>query len=268
MPPLSPAPSLAPCRGAEQGTEGPSRSIGSERPNNPSIPNRPSTSDARCVLSAALVATLGLIGCASTAPTHSQPPHPYGDRVVGVKAPSTPGITFVGIDRLLRAGGHEVTRRGPGMWRVSIDKVLVMVLAEDDRIRILAPIFALGQLDEEPGVRNALMMRLLQSNFERAVDARYAVYGGIVFATVTHPRLTLHADDLDGFLEQVVNLHKNTFRSGPTGYSSNQPTPDSVEIDPRQDETLRAPERFQPRPKAEPEPLLPPKTLRDEQRLM
>ena len=214
-----------------------------------------------------MIATAGLLGCATSAPTTSKPLTAYGDRVIGVKAAETPGITFVGIDRLLRARGYEVTRRAPGLWRVSIDKVLVMVIAEDDRIRILAPIFALGQLDEEPAVRNALMMRLLQSNFERAVDARYAVYDGIVFATVTHPRPTFQAEDLGGFLEQVVNLHKNTFRNGPTGYSSNQPTPGSVE-NPRQDESLRTPEQFQPRPKKRPVPNLPPRSLQDDRRLM
>ena len=157
------------------------------------------------------------------------------------------------IDRYLRSKAHDLQSTRPGVWRLSVDGVLVLLVAESSRVRILAPIFAMGQLDMTPRVKHAVMVRLLQSNFERSIDARYALFDGIVFATVTHPRATLQQADLGRFLTQVVNLHKNTFRTGSRGYSSATPDPKSPEVDPRQDDSLMVPDTFerkaQPRPR-------------------
>jgi hypothetical protein len=151
------------------------------------------------------------------------------------------------IERYLENRAQNLSKPRPGVWHLSVDGVLVLMIAEESRLRILAPIFALHQLDSEPAVQAALMVRLLQANFDRSADARYAIFDGIVFAAITHPRATLREEDLDLFLCQVVNLHKNTFRTGMRGYSSATPEPDSVEVDPRLDDSLREPEAFEKR---------------------
>lgn len=160
---------------------------------------------------------------------------PYTDRTVEVK-PSVLGLDA--IHRVLAERSDRVRTPRPGVWHLSVDGVPVLIFVEDSRVRIMAPIFSLEKLGSAPEVERALLYRLLRANFDRSVDARYALLGHTVFASVTHPRGTLGTAELDRYLEQVVNLHKNTFRTGERGYSSLPPTPDSVEIDPREDATL------------------------------
>jgi hypothetical protein len=129
----------------------------------------------------------------------------------------------------------------PGVWHVLVDGVVVMTVAEGARLSVVAPIFSMQQLDADPSAQHAVMRRLLQANFDPSADVRYALFDGIIFATVTSARDLVREGDLDRFLTQVVNLHKNTFRNGKRGYSPEEPEPDAEEVDPRQDDTLERP---------------------------
>jgi len=95
---------------------------------------------------------------------------------------------------------------GDGSWRGMRDEVQVFVLSDDthDRMRIMAPIGELEELDP------ALMQRLLEANYDRALDAKYAMRGKEVWSVSVHPLATLAPDDFAGFIEQVVRLAKNT----------------------------------------------------------
>lgn len=177
---------------------------------------------------------------------------PYGQGLPVVKTMAPVGLSRAQIERYLHNKGSNIQTPRPGVWHLSIDGVIVLTILERERIRIMAPIFSLEQLDGELGVQHALLQRLLQANFDQAADARYAIFDGIVFATVTQPRSALDEDGLERYFAQVVNLHKNTFRTGRTGYSTEPPDPDSIEIDPRKDETLDVPDgydRLTPSPK-------------------
>jgi hypothetical protein len=93
-----------------------------------------------------------------------------------------------------------------GSWRGMRDEVQVFVLSDDahDRMRIMAPIGELEELDPD------LMQRLLEANYDRALDAKYAMRGKEVWSVSVHPLATLAPDDFAGFIEQVVRLAKNT----------------------------------------------------------
>ena len=147
------------------------------------------------------------------------------------------------IGKALAGKTEKLRSPRPGVWHMSVDGVPVLFIAEPARVRILAPIFSLEKLSSSPDVERGLLMRLLQANFDRAVDARYALFGQTVFASVTYTREALAPTDIERFLDQVVNLHKNTFRTGDRGYSSLPPEPGSIEIDPREDDTLVSPPR-------------------------
>jgi hypothetical protein len=185
--------------------------------------------------------------CATTGSAdHVQAPAvPYGQGAAGVKANTPAGMSLARIERYLQSKGSNMQSPRPGVWHLSVDGVIVLTIVERDRIRVIAPIFSLEQLDGELGVQHALLRRLLQANFDQSADARYAIFDGIVFATITHARNALHESDLERFVNQVVNLHKNTFRTGRTGYSSETPDPNSEEIDPRRDGTLEVPEGYE-----------------------
>jgi hypothetical protein len=94
----------------------------------------------------------------------------------------------------------------PGFWRGSRGETPVFVFSDDahDRMRIMAPIGVVEELDPE------LLHVLLQANYDRALDARYAMRGNELWSVVVHPLATLATDDLPSLFDQVVLLVKNT----------------------------------------------------------
>lgn len=189
-----------------------------------------------------MVAALAACATAPVPPIESNTRASYGGAPSKVK--SNDGLSLSRIEGYLVQRGTNMRHPRPGVWHVSIEGIILMTIADQDRIRIIAPIFSLEQLDGDPAVQHALLRRLLQANFDQSADARYAIFDGIVFATITSPRTILHEKDLDRFVTQVVNLHKNTFRTGARGYSSDEPEPGSVEVDPRKDDSLDLPEGY------------------------
>ncbi len=93
-----------------------------------------------------------------------------------------------------------------GFWRGDRDDVPVFVFSDDehDRMRIMAPIGVVEELDPD------LLHVLLQANYDRALDARYAMRNKELWAVVVHPLATLATDDLPSLFDQVVMLVKNT----------------------------------------------------------
>ena len=93
-----------------------------------------------------------------------------------------------------------------GFWRGNREEVPVFVFSDDehDRMRLMAPIGVVEELDPD------LLHVLLQANYDRALDAKYALRGLEVWAVSVHPLATLAPDDFASFLEQVVKLVKNT----------------------------------------------------------
>ena len=94
----------------------------------------------------------------------------------------------------------------PGFWRGERHEVPVFVFSDDehDRMRIMAPIGVVEELDAD------LLHVLLQANYDRALDARYAMRGNELWSVVVHPLATLATDDLPSLFDQVVTLVKNT----------------------------------------------------------
>ena len=94
----------------------------------------------------------------------------------------------------------------PGFWRGSRDEIPVYVLCDEDhnRVRLMAPIGELKEMDPD------FLALLLRSNFDRALDARYALRNEELWSVFVHPLSTLASDDLGLFLDQVVALVKNT----------------------------------------------------------
>jgi hypothetical protein len=94
----------------------------------------------------------------------------------------------------------------PGFWRGARNEVPVFVFSDDehDRMRIMSPIGVVEELDAD------LLHVLLQANYDRALDARYAMSGRELWSVVVHPLATLATDDLPSMFDQVITLAKNT----------------------------------------------------------
>jgi len=79
-----------------------------------------------------------------------------------------------------------------------------------DRMRILIPIGDLNDLDPEE------LVRLMQANFDSALDARYAIARGKLWGVFIHPLSTLTDEEFLVGLGQTVNV----VTSYGTSYSS------------------------------------------------
>ena len=83
-----------------------------------------------------------------------------------------------------------------------IDGTPVIIIADPsaDRMRAMTPIQSAEALSPED------LMRMMQANFDTALDARYAVAQGTLWSTFIHPLAALEKDQLISGLGQTVNL--------------------------------------------------------------
>ncbi len=111
-----------------------------------------------------------------------------------------------------------VDRSGfPGQWLARYEGTRIQVFAHEGkgRMRVQAPVASASDLD------SAGLRTLLEANYDRALDARYAVHDGTVWALFIHPLEPLTREELENGLEAVVNLRRNygdSFASGPTRF--------------------------------------------------
>lgn len=97
----------------------------------------------------------------------------------------------------------------PGAIQTRVDGIIVYLLSDptNDRMRLLAAIASSTNLARSDfGV-------LLRANFDRTLDARYAVSDGVVYSVYQHQISTLSPELIRAALAQVVSLAK-TFGAG------------------------------------------------------
>ena len=94
----------------------------------------------------------------------------------------------------------------PGQWQARIDDWTVYIFADEqhDRVRIMVPVAEIGPRDVE------LLMVALSANFDRALDAKYAMKDGILWATFLHRLSWVTDEEVEDAIEQVLTLAQNT----------------------------------------------------------
>jgi len=98
-----------------------------------------------------------------------------------------------------------------------------MALVSDEgnnRMRLFAPITSVDNLSEE------LLQAAMVSNFHLALDARYAIGNGILYATYIHPLKELTKEQVQSAVRQVSSLRStfgSTFTSGELLYGGRNP---------------------------------------------
>lgn len=119
-----------------------------------------------------------------------------------------------------------------GFWRGNRGDVPIFVFSDDehDRMRLMAPIGVVEDLDPD------LLHVLLQANYDRALDARYAMRNRELWSVVVHPLATLATDDLPSLFEQVVLLVKNTGTTFASTELVFRSFPDDVVLEPAEDD--------------------------------
>ena len=80
-----------------------------------------------------------------------------------------------------------------------------------DRMRLIAGVISIDDVKTED------LLRMMQANFDSALDARYAVAQGIVWSTFIHPLTSLTDEDFASGIAQTMTLvhtYGTTYSSG------------------------------------------------------
>lgn len=85
-------------------------------------------------------------------------------------------------------------------FKVNGVSLLLVYDINADRMRVIAPVAEAGALTADD------LRRLMQANFDSALDARYALAKGYLWATFLHPLSSLDGADFGSGVAQAVNL--------------------------------------------------------------
>lgn len=90
----------------------------------------------------------------------------------------------------------------PGYWVVVVEGREVTIITDEraDRMRIIVPITPTKNIDKDR------LYRLMQANFDSALDARYSIANDILWAAFIHPLSGLGDEEFLSGLGQTVNL--------------------------------------------------------------
>ncbi len=135
-------------------------------------------------------------------------------------AAPTPKAAVEGIMTTKRMG--EIIKRldpkakaaaNASAWQFHIEEVPVVVVTDagNNRMRIMIALKKADAMSAEE------LLRLSQANFDTALDARYAIAKGLLWATFIHPLSELHDKQFIAGIGQTVNAAKSygtTYSSG------------------------------------------------------
>ncbi|MEO0939221.1 MAG: hypothetical protein AAFY38_13795 [Pseudomonadota bacterium] len=121
-------------------------------------------------------------------------------------------MTLPRLTEIIQAIDPEARIAGTAM-ELTIDDVPVIVITDPaaDRMRAMVPIRSAAGLEPDE------LMRLMQANFDSALDARYAVARGRLWGVFIHPLAALEREQFVSALVQTVTVAKTygqTYSSG------------------------------------------------------
>lgn len=98
----------------------------------------------------------------------------------------------------------DVIAQGPTL-QFTIQDIPVMIIADatNDRMRAMVPIASAEGLTPQD------LLRMMQANFDTALDARYAVANGRLWGVFIHPLAPLEKDQLISALVHTVNVARS-----------------------------------------------------------
>ena len=122
-------------------------------------------------------------------------------------------MTLARIDEIVRRLDENAKEARPGTWQLTINDRPVIIVTDqlNNRLRTISPI------TKTEGMPEDLLKRLMQANFDTALDARYAIAKGLLWSTYIHPLRALHDRQFIRAIGQTVNLALSfgtTFSSG------------------------------------------------------
>ena len=105
------------------------------------------------------------------------------------------------------------SQRAGNTWTLKYEgyEVFMVVDASADRMRVMAPIGSAENLKE------SALIRLMQANFDSALDARYSIAQGVLWSAFIHPLSELTERQFFSGIAQSINLvatYGTTYSSG------------------------------------------------------
>lgn len=112
-----------------------------------------------------------------------------------------PPMTLPRLAEIITALDPDVLAAGT-QFQLTIADVPVIIITDPraDRMRAMVPIRTADAMSPDE------LLRVMQANFDTALDARYAIAQGQLWATFIHPLSPLEKDQLISGLGQAVNL--------------------------------------------------------------
>jgi hypothetical protein len=112
----------------------------------------------------------------------------------------TDQMTVAQLDLLLRRIDPKLTRQN-NSWQLQLRNRPIIVVADPhaDRMRMMSPVISADELSED------LLFRLLQANFDSALDARYAVANELLWSVFIHPLSPLNEQQLSSAMFQTFS---------------------------------------------------------------
>ena len=168
----------------------------------------------RVTLPALALCFLAAAGNAQTADPIAPDPSSDVPKTAQAEAP----MTLERLVGLAQAVDPEAIVQGRRVQLTVSDLPVLLVMDSDaDRMRAMVPVRSSETMTPDD------LMRVLQANFDTALDARYAVANGRLWATFIHPLSALERDQFLSGLGQTVNLaltYGTAFSGGALSYGS------------------------------------------------
>lgn len=110
-------------------------------------------------------------------------------------------MTLERIGELILRIDADAQQRG-NTWEFGLESYTVAMIADPqaDRMRLVIPIRSIEDLGTDD------LMRMMQANFDSALDARYAIARGVLWATYIHPLSPLTDDEFLMAVGETANL--------------------------------------------------------------
>ena len=125
----------------------------------------------------------------------------WGTVLAEEPAPGPGAMTLERMEQIIQRIEPKAVRI-KNNWQFNIEGYQVTILTDQraDRMRIIVPVESVDNIKAER------LYRLMQANFDSALDARYSIAQDILWSAYIHPLAALDDEQFISGLGQVINL--------------------------------------------------------------
>ena len=122
------------------------------------------------------------------------------------------------MEAILKAES-EMVEGNEGYWRVLYGQRILVVVTDEknNRMRIMTPV------TEEKEIKKNQYKEMLQAQFHKALDVKYALFDGVLWSMFVHPLKELTEDQLKDAMSQVyfaANNFGSNYKSTPLEFGA------------------------------------------------